>query len=64
MQTRDQCRYRDFKVPGLQGFTDVTRYLSKSVNSFFISLREAVNRVSTKISQDCPTSELHSEPEL
>jgi len=32
------------------------RYLSKSVNSFFISLRAPVHRVSTKISQDCPSS--------
>src|ERR1700730_14862125 len=28
------------------------RYLSKSINSFFISLRGTVHRVSTKISQD------------
>ena len=33
------------------------RYLSKSVNRFSISLRDPVHRVSTKISQDCPTSE-------
>jgi transposase len=31
------------------------RYLSKSVNSFFISLREPGHRMSTKISQHCAT---------
>src|SRR5260370_35680500 len=35
--------------------TVVTRYLSKSVNSFFISVRALVHKVSTKISQDCPS---------
>ena len=37
--------------------TNVTRYLSKSVNSFFISLHDRVHRVSTKISQDCPSDD-------
>ena len=35
----------------------VNRYLSKSVNSCFISLRAPVHKVSTKISQDCPTND-------
>jgi hypothetical protein len=44
-------------VVGVMASRVENRYLSKSVNSFFISLREAVHRVSTKISQDCPTSD-------
>ncbi len=31
------------------------RYLSESVNKFFVSFHERVHRVSTKISQHCPT---------